>query len=245
MPVRKNDLVIGRYNKQQREYFESTTKRTMMPSDTPYVKRHADELLRFGGIAPGNRVLEVGCGMGRYTLHLARWGVKVEGLDLSPVLLDRLRSFDDGLYNIPLHCADLLAHPPELKGEFDAVIGFFTLHHLHDLSRSLGAMSELVKPGGCVVFLEPNPFNPLYYFQILFSPNMTWQGDGGIVRIRPKPVFCAMEAAGLGRIATKRFGFFPPFLANRAWGAHVERALEGVPLWRVLLPFQLFRGTRV
>ncbi len=99
-------------------------------------------------------------------------------------------------------------------------------------------------PGGRVVFLEPNPYNLLYYVQILFTPGMTWEGDGGIVRMRRRLIFRAMERAGFTRCAMTRFGFFPPFLTNRPWGARLEAWLERVPVWRPALPFQLFRGER-
>jgi SAM-dependent methyltransferase len=169
----------------------------------------------------------------------------VEGLDLSPVLLDRLHGFDGGRYNIPLHCADVLQHPPGLEGQFDVVMGFFTLHHLHDLLSCFEAMTRLIKPGGRIVFLEPNPYNVLYYIQILITPGMTWQGDGGIVRMRTGLVFHAMRNAGLRHLAVARFGLFPPFLTNRQWGSRLEAVLERVRLWRPFLPFQLFRGERI
>lgn len=230
------------HNLRQRRYFEQSVKRTMVPKDSPYLRRHVDEMMRFAGGDLGGRVLEVGCGMGRYTLILARRGVRVEGLDLSPVLLDRLRASDGGRYDIPLHCADILRYPPELEGEFDAVVGFFTLHHLHDLPQSFEAIRRVLKPDGRAVFLEPNPYNPLYYVQILVTPRMSWQGERGIVWMRPRAVFRVMCEVGFRRLATTRFGFFPPFLANRGWGHRAETMLEGVPLWRGLLPFQIFGG---
>jgi SAM-dependent methyltransferase len=234
---------LQEHNRQQIDYFEGTLKRTMIPDETPYVRRHVDELVRFAEIGPDDRVLEVGCGMGRYTLPLARRGVNVEGLDLAPALLERLRAYAEGL-EIPLHCADIIEHPPELRGRFDAVVGFFTLHHLHDLDLCYAAMAKLVRPGGRIVFLEPNAYNPLYYIQILATPRMTWEGDGGIVHMRRHPVFGAMRRAGLEKPLLRRFGFFPPFLANRRGGAAAERVLERVPLWRAALPFQLFRADR-
>jgi SAM-dependent methyltransferase len=223
-------------------YFERLVKRNMVPADSPYLRRHMDEALRFAKVAPGERVLEVGCGMGRYTLILARRGVHVEGLDLSSVLLDWMRAYSGELADVPLHCADILNPPPELEGAFDVVLGLFTMHHIDDLNGSLVSMARLLKPGGRIVFLEPNPYNLLYYVQMLITPGMTWQGDGGIVRMRPGPVFGAMRSAGLHRLAMTRFGFFPPFLANRSWGSRLESVLEYVPVWRALLPFQLFKG---
>lgn len=182
--------------------------------------------------------------MGRYTFILAKRGVRVEGLDLSPVLLDRLRSYNRGRFDIPLHCADMQSPPHGLEGSFDIVLGFFVLHHAHALNACFEAITRLLKRGGRVVFLEPNPLNPLYYIQILITPGMTWEGDRGIIRMRRTLIFRAMESAGLSRRAMSCFGFFPPFLANRKWGPPVEAALERVPIWRACLPFQLFRAER-
>ncbi len=234
------DLVT--HNRFQTRYFERIVKRTMLPSGSPYLRRHVDALVRFGEIDAGARVLEVGCGMGRYTLLLAERGLRVEGLELAPGLLDRLRAFADGRYDIPLHCADVVDHPRELDGQFDAVIGFFALHHFHDLELCCRSMTRLLRPGGRLVFLEPNPYNPLYYLQIASTPGMTWRGERGLLRMRRTVIFAAMRAAGLERCAMTRFGFFPPALANRGWGRRLEARLERVSLWRGALPFQIFCG---
>ncbi len=236
---------IEAHNRQQRRYYDGPVKPRLLPRDTPYLRRHVEELTRFGNILPGERVLEIGSGMGRYTYQLARKGIKIEALELSPVLLDRMRAFDDGHYEIPLYCADIIKAPQELRGKFDAVIGFFVLHHLHDLERSFTSMTDLLKPSGRLVFLEPNPYNLLYYVQMMLSPTMTWEGDKGILRMRWSIVYDAMRSVGLTAIQMSRFGFFPPFFANIAWGARLEKMLERVGVWRAVLPFQLFRGERL
>ncbi len=237
--------VLEQHNEEQREYFESTLKRTMVPSATPYVRRQVAELLALAAPAPGCRLLEVGCGMGRYTFELVRRGYRVEGLDLSPVLLERLREYGgEELAEVPLHAMDVLAAPERLGGGFDGVVGFFTLHHLHDLEACCHAMAQLVRPGGKVVFLEPNPFNPLYYLQVLVTPRMTWKGDGGLVEMRRKRLAAAFTAAGLTDFQLERFGFFPPQLANRAWGRRLEAGIERFRWLSMLFPFQLVAARR-
>ena len=228
------------HNRVQRAYFEERPIPRMVPVDTPYLRRHVDELIARAGLEPGARVLDVGCGMGRYTIPLADRGFEVEALDLSPVLLEALRAYDGGRDRIALHAADVADPPEELHERFDAVIGFFALHHVHDLEACFRGMQRLVKPGGTVAFLEPNPLNPLYYVQITVTPGMSWQGDGGIVRMRPRLLFAAMRAAGLTPQSVSRFGFLPPFAANTPVGAAAERRLERVRLWRAALPFQVF-----
>jgi SAM-dependent methyltransferase/CTP:molybdopterin cytidylyltransferase MocA len=233
---------IERHNASQRRYFEQTPKPTMVPSgDNPYLNRQLDEVLAAAQIRPGERVLEIGCGMGRYTLLLAARGVRVEGLDISRVLLDRLAAYDADRHDIPLHHADVLNPPDELLGQFDAVIGMFALHHIHDIAGSLRSIPRLLRPAGRVAFCEPNPYNPLYYVQIATRPGMTWKGDGGIVNIRRRPLVRALAAAGLDDLYWRRFGFFPPFLTNSPLG-RLERPMESFPLWRSALPFQLFGG---
>lgn len=233
---------IGEHNIGQQQYFESRVKTTMVPTETPYNLRHVQEVLQFAQYQPGERTLEVGCGMGRHTLLLAKLGVQVEGLDLSAVLLERLREYSAGKFDIPLHSADILNPPDELKGEFNLVLGFFTLHHLIDIKKSFLGLAQFLKPGGRIVVLEPNPLNPLYHIQIIFTPGMSYKGERSLMAMRPKIIFQAMQDAGLREYKLRRFGFFPPFLTNRPWGNRLEAILEKVPFFRPILPFQLFRG---
>jgi SAM-dependent methyltransferase len=234
---------IKEHNEKQLAYFGAGVKDTMRPADTPYVRRQVDEMLRTAGIEKHHRIIEVGCGMGRYTLPLLRRGYhNLAGLDLSPFLLDQLRGYLEGEADIPLYCADLIDHPAELDGQFDFVAGFFMLHHLHDLELCFAAMRRMLKPGGRLVFLEPNAYNVSYYLQILLSPRMTWEGDKGVARMRPGVVFPAMRRAGLVNPAVHRFGFLPPALANRARVRPLEGLLEAIPPLRPVRAFQLFQA---
>jgi SAM-dependent methyltransferase len=240
--TRANGINHEAHNRAQIAYFERAGKHAMQPSFAPYVQRQVERLVCLAALERGERVLDVGCGMGRYTFALADRGLVVEGLDLSEALLERLRTFDDGRYEIRTHRGDILHPPRELRGGFDALVGFFTLHHLHDLHGCLRSMRDLTKPGGRIVFLEPNPLNVLYYIQMLVVPGMSWKGDKGILNMRERTVFSAMESAGLENLALQRFGFFPPLVTNRSWGPQLEARFERVRLWSRLLPFQLFRA---
>jgi SAM-dependent methyltransferase len=231
------------HNRGQTDYFSAAVKPTMVPEGTPYIERQIDEVVRYAGIRPGHRVLEVGCGMGRYTLGLAARGISIEGLDLVPFLLDRLQEYAGDRYRIPLYCSDVVEPPAELERSFDTVIGFFALHHMFDLDASYRAMARMLKPGGSIVFLEPNAFNPLYYLQILLTPGMTWKGDRGIVDMRRGRIFRAMRDAGLVNLDIRRFGFFPPQIYNRAAGRKLDHAIGSVGLLKPVLPFQMFKGS--
>jgi len=232
------------HNQHVIDYYDGRIKKTMTPTGNLYTRHHLDELQRVTGIRAGDRVLDVGCGMGRYSIPLAARGVVVDGLDLSPFLLDRLKEYNDSGREIRTFCVDLVDHAPEAPAAYDAVVGFFMLHHVHDLARCFTAVKRLVKPGGIVAFVEPNAYSPLYYVQMMITPSMTWKGDRGIVKMRPGVIFPAMRAAGLASLALHRFGFFPPFVAGRPGGMWLEKRLEQVPVWRPLLPAALFSARR-
>jgi len=122
------------------------------------------------------------------------------------------------------------------------VIGFFTLHHLHDLFRSFKAMALLLKPGGRLAFLEPNPLNPLYHIQIAITPGMSYRGECSLFQMRKKIIFPLLKEAGYVNITSATLGFFPPFLTNKSWGRKMESQLERFPLWQKILPFRIFKG---
>jgi glycosyltransferase involved in cell wall biosynthesis len=243
-PARARCADVAHHNDVQTAYFSRSALPRMTPGDTPYVRRQIDEVARAARLEPGRSVLEVGAGMGRYSFGLARLGVRLECLDLTPAVLARLATADRDHVILARHCADVAHLPDSLVGRFDAVVGFFALHHMHDLHACLAGAARALRPGGRLVFCEPNAFNPLFYAQIALTPGMTWEGDRGVARMRPSIVVPAMVDAGLTDVALRRFGAFPPVLTNRPVGRRAEAALERIPGWGAVKPFQLFLGHR-
>lgn len=233
-----------RHNDQQIEYFSSRPLPRMVTQvggATPYVARHVDAVITAGRLDAQDQILDVGCGPGKYTVALAEAGLQVEGVDLTPGLAAQLR---ESAPDLSVHVGDLMDPPEDLRGRFDAVTGFFMLHHIVDLDAALEGTAALLRPRGRAVFCEPNPYFPGYYAQILLTPGMTWEGDGGIVQMRPKLLRRAASRAGFATFHTHRFGAFPPALANRALGRRIERAVEAVPGWRWGRAFQIFTVER-
>ncbi|MBI5510385.1 MAG: class I SAM-dependent methyltransferase [Deltaproteobacteria bacterium] len=230
------------HNAYQRAYYGGAPRPAIAPVDTPYVRRHLEAVLAALGHARRGRILEVGAGEGRYTLLLHALGSDVTASDLSAPLLARLQARAPGL---PTVVGDVLDLPRASLAAFDAVVGFFVLHHLHDLSAGFAALHRLLKPGGRAVFCEPNGLNPLFYLQILLSPRMTWRGDGGVRHMRPGVVERGMRAAGFVDVRTARFGLFPGMLLKNALGRRLEAALEpSLTRLPVCPAFQLFSASR-
>ncbi len=235
---------IEAHNRYQQLYFGRGIKPTMLPRRTPYVLRHVAEVIRAGDLHPGDRVLEVGFGMGRHAFIMADMGLHVEGIELSPFLIDQFRRFNAGRYQIPVYQGDLHRMLQSLYSRFSAVVGFFVLHHAADIEVALAEMAKALTPGGRMIFVEPNPYNPLFYIQILITPGMSWRAERGITRLRRSVLERAVERAGLEGPFVRHFGLFPPILANRRWGAGLERMLERLGHWGALWAFQIIRVNR-
>jgi 2-polyprenyl-3-methyl-5-hydroxy-6-metoxy-1,4-benzoquinol methylase len=112
-------------------------------------------------VAAGTRVLDVGCGVGRWSRLMAGRGAQVLGVDLSPTMIAeaRRRAATDGLSeDCRFAVADLASL--NLKERFDLVLGVTVLQHILDTaacSAALRAMSEHLAPGGRMVLLEAAP----------------------------------------------------------------------------------------
>ena len=104
---------IKNHNQTQLNYFGQKIKKTMVPVDSYYVNRHADKMIELSGIKQTDKILEVGCGMGKFTFPLLKRGFKITGLDLSPFLLQKLLEHNNNLFNIDLICSDILEIPSE------------------------------------------------------------------------------------------------------------------------------------
>ncbi len=232
------------HNAYQRAYFarpERTVAR-MGRGESRYVLRHLDRVLEALRLPAGARLLELGAGMGRFSLPLAERGFRVTAVDLSAELLGALAAADpEG--RVETLCWDACAVDRAAAGPFDGAAGFFFLHHLSDLGALAASLVRVLAPGARVAFAEPNAFNPSFYAQIVLTAGMTWRGDGGVARMRPGVLRPAFEAAGFGDFRIERYGLFPPALANTRAGARVEAALERLRPLRPVLAFQAVSAT--
>lgn len=108
------------------------------------------------GAGPATRFLEVGAGTGRIALPLIAAGGDYSGIDLAPLMLDRLRAkiaaFQAGHPEAQPRAALTLGDAtalPYSDGEFDAVLTVHVLHLISGWEQALGEIDRVLKPGGC------------------------------------------------------------------------------------------------
>ena len=102
-------------------------------------------------LRPGNRILEVGCGTGRYALHYTHAGYEVDALDLVESNLDVFRQkigADDIVRPVQGNALDLSRYP---DASFDVTLVLGPMYHLFTEADKRQCLSEAVrvtKPGG-------------------------------------------------------------------------------------------------
>jgi SAM-dependent methyltransferase len=110
---------------------------------------------------PGTRILDVGCGVGRWSRLLASRGACVTGVDLSPTMIAeaKRRAAASGLTN---RCHFIVQDSAalEVAGSFDMILCVTMLQHILDagaLRCALQRMSRHLATDGRLVILEAAP----------------------------------------------------------------------------------------
>ncbi|MFJ6621887.1 class I SAM-dependent DNA methyltransferase [Kitasatospora sp. NPDC091335] len=116
---------------------------------------------QYAGHGPGPELLgspasalELGCGTGRALAALAEQGVKVTGVDLSPVMVARAAE-RWGPAGVRVHCAEVLNYLGSTDETWDAVYSVFGAVWFTDPLRLLPLIAARLNPGGVLVFSQP------------------------------------------------------------------------------------------
>ena len=117
-------------------------------------------------------ILEIGCGTGKHSYLLAKkTGKHFLGTDICGPFIEEARA-RYSLPNLEYKQLDFNSRGDVMKVlnglTFDYIVGDGILHHLYDnLDNSLININKLLSPGGKIVFLEPNFYNP--YCLLIFN----------------------------------------------------------------------------
>ncbi len=130
----------------------------------------------------GQRVLEAGCGMGRFTQIALETGAEVFSFDLSNAVEANFKNngdsargniFQASLYQIPLR-----------RESFDKIYCMGVLQHCPDVREAFMSLVPYIRPGGEIVIdvyeRHTGLFPPLKYW---VRPWLTWMGPQRIHRL--------------------------------------------------------------
>lgn len=122
-------------------------------------------LRRWLRVATGTRVLDVGCGVGRWSRRLAARGAHVTGIDLSPTMIAEARRRAAAQPSRG-RCRFLVQDLPALETDenFELVLSVTVLQHILEpaaVRAALQRMKDHLSEDGLLILLEAAPRCPL------------------------------------------------------------------------------------
>lgn len=117
------------------------------------------QLAATSGAAPGDRVLDIGCGTGYFAAHLAPLvlpGGSVAGIDPSP----SMTAYADA--HSPEHCSFTVAGAEQLPfadSVFDLAVSSLAFHHIPHMlwPQSMVEIFRVLRPGGVLFLVDFRP----------------------------------------------------------------------------------------
>lgn len=105
----------------------------------------ADQLLAVLDAQPGERILDLGCGIGTVTAKLAAAGARVTGLEIVGPLLEQARMRYPGITFVEGSLLEYLPGEP-----YDAVFAHAVLHWIKPPERAIEQIHKCLRAGGRV-----------------------------------------------------------------------------------------------
>ncbi|HAV23852.1 MAG: hypothetical protein A2X67_10190 [Ignavibacteria bacterium GWA2_55_11] len=101
----------------------------------------------------GEKLLEIGCGLGTDLVQFARGGAIVTGVDLTPASAELVRR-RLALYGLSgtAQVADA-ERLPFADGSFDVVYSFGVLHHTPNTAKAVDEVYRVLRPGGKIIIM--------------------------------------------------------------------------------------------
>jgi SAM-dependent methyltransferase len=116
-----------------------------------YPEALMDDVVSYGGVKPGDPVLEVGCGTGQATRSFATRDVQIVAIDPGPEMVRAARESLAGFGNVELIETTFAAWPQD-KGPFRLIIAAQSWHWVSPEVRFVKAAKLLSSGGSLAVF---------------------------------------------------------------------------------------------
>ncbi len=130
----------------------------------------------------GKKILDAGCGPGKYAEILIAKGAKVLGFDISPSMIEIAKNRNKGRGVFFIHD---LSEPLEMLEDesFDIIISSLALHYIEDWHPVFREFKRVLRPGGKFIFSVQHPISDLQYYPCnnyfdIEPVSATWEGFG-------------------------------------------------------------------
>lgn len=123
-------------------------------SHSSQVSEHAEKLLRQVHFEAGQRYLDVGCGNGAASIHLAqKFGLTATGIDVDPAQIQVAQKLSAGMNNVRFRTLDGTQLPFD-EGSFDIVATNKVMHHVPNWQDAFAEMVRVLRPDGYLIYSD-------------------------------------------------------------------------------------------
>src|ERR1700730_9077462 len=113
-----------------------------------------EHLAQVAEIAPGGRILDVGCGLGAGTIYLARnYNAEATGITISPVQVEMANKAASE-ENVKAKFLLMDAQAINIDQEFDVVWSVESISHYQNREGFFASAARLLKPGGTLAIID-------------------------------------------------------------------------------------------
>lgn len=132
------------------------------------------------GDVTGLRMLDAGCGEGRFARMLAERGASVTAFDFSHRMIELARQYEsESPLGIIYFHADMADISTLESDTFDVAVAYLSLVDVEDYEHGVAEISRVLKPGGRFLFSIPHP--------CFCTPQSEWVArEPGVVPVRDK-----------------------------------------------------------
>lgn len=197
----------------QRTFFNEATHQYPLGkilTPAPAQQLEIDQMERLLALPPNSRIMDFGAGTGRMTFPFLARGYHVHAVDIAEQSLSALKTVYReqkasgwGKLTTATRLTD--------GGRFDGIIGSDVLHHV-SLEETLPALYSCLRPGGTILFSEPNAWHPLWYPFILLK--LSWVIERGILQCSLPNLTRQTRAAGFSAVTVYGHGLLPTGILN-------------------------------
>lgn len=196
------------------------------------------------------KIIDFGCGTGHFAFAFIMKGFDVTGIDLSQAALDIVRKKAQKykiINRLHLLNSGLFKEIKRLENKFDAGYMIVTYQCISnkDQKKVFKNFVKLIKKGGKILIMEPNPLNPLFYLFYLRAYKNNLYEAANVVNSRKEILLDLFKETGLRNITVYRHSFLPTSLINRwSWIKNINRFLCSIPLVNNFCAFHIITATK-
>lgn len=113
-----------------------------------------EHLVHAAGITSGRKILDVGCGLGGSSIHLARkYHADATGITISPIQVEMARKAASAA-NVKAKFLLMDAQAMQLDQSFDVIWSIESISHYEDKERFFASAAKLLNPGGTLAIID-------------------------------------------------------------------------------------------